>query len=115
MDAQIPAKLTRSTCSFCAKRCALLAYCAPDQFHLTAHPADDAIYRWQTRQVAHHFCAHCGCATFSDSPAFEQDGKWDGATLPERCQGPAFRRLRCGARLDRSHRRQAPLVVLALD
>jgi len=25
-------------------------------------------------------CIHCGCATFSDSPAFEPDGKWDGST-----------------------------------
>ena len=24
----------------------------------------------------HHFCVHCGCATFGDSPAFEPDGKW---------------------------------------
>jgi hypothetical protein len=30
--------------------------------------------------VAHHFCAHYGRATFSDSPAFEPDGKWDGST-----------------------------------
>jgi hypothetical protein len=26
------------------------------------------------------FCAECGCATYSDSPAFEPDGKWDGST-----------------------------------
>jgi hypothetical protein len=38
------------------------------------------VYRWQTRQVARHFCADCGCATFSDSLAFESDGKWDGST-----------------------------------
>ena len=80
MDAEIPAQLTRCTCSFCSKRGALLAYCAPDQFQLTALPAEDAVYRWQTRQVAHHFCIECGCATFSDSPAFEPDGKWDGST-----------------------------------
>lgn len=80
VDADIPAELTRCNCSFCAKRGALLAYCASDQFHLTALPADDAVYRWQTSRVAHHFCVHCGCATFSDSPAFEPDGKWDGST-----------------------------------
>lgn len=80
VDTDIPAQLTRCTCSFCAKRGALLAYCTPDQFHVTALPADDAVYRWQTRQVAHYFCGYCGCATFSDSPAFEPDGKWDGIT-----------------------------------
>jgi hypothetical protein len=80
IDADIPAQLTRCTCSFCAKRGALLAYCAPAQFHLLTPPATDAVYRWQTRRVAHHFCPVCGCATYSDSPAFEPDGKWDGVT-----------------------------------
>ena len=79
INGEIPAALTRCTCSFCAKRGALWAYCQPAQFHLTTS-ADEAVYRWQTRQVAHHFCADCGCTTFSDSPAFEPDGQWDGAT-----------------------------------
>jgi hypothetical protein len=80
IDAEIPAPLTRCTCSFCAKRGALLACFAPEQFHPPAPAGDDAVYRWRTRQVAHHFCGHCGCATFGDSPAFEPDGKWDGST-----------------------------------
>jgi hypothetical protein len=80
IDGELPEQLTRCTCSFCAKRGALLAYFQPIQFHSTAVEADDAVYRWQTKQVAHHFCAHCGCATFSESPAFEPDGKWDGST-----------------------------------
>jgi len=80
IDAKMPTQLTRCTCSFCSKRGALLTYCEPDQFHPTVLPADDAVYRWQTKLVAHHFCVHCGCATFSDSPAFEPDGKWDGST-----------------------------------
>lgn len=80
VDIDIPAQLTRCTCSFCAKRGALLAYCEPDRFHLTTPAADGATYRWQTNQVAHHFCPTCGCATFSDSPAFEPDGRWDGST-----------------------------------
>ena len=80
VDIEIPAQLTRCTCSFCAKRGALLAYCEAERFHPAVQSADDAVYRWQTRQVAHHFCAHCGCATFSDSPDFNPDGKWDGIT-----------------------------------
>jgi hypothetical protein len=27
-----------------------------------------------------NFCPNCGCAVYSDSPAFEPDGKWDGKT-----------------------------------
>lgn len=80
IDGELPEQLTRCTCSLCAKRGALLAYFKPGEFHPTILPADDAVYRWQTKQVEHHFCAHCGCATFSDSPAFEPDGKWDGHT-----------------------------------
>jgi hypothetical protein len=73
-------EVTRCTCSFCAKRGALLAYCEPDRFH---RPCSRPTRRftagkqdwWRTTS-----CIHCGCATFSDSPAFEPDGKWDGST-----------------------------------
>ena len=78
IDGDLPAKLTRCTCSFCAKRGALVAYYSPDQFHVTTPADDDASYRWNTKLVAHHFCPGCGCATYSDSPAFEAGGKWDG-------------------------------------
>jgi len=102
-DAEIPALLTRCTCSFCAKRGALLMYCELERFHVTVHPADDTVYRWHTRQVAHHFCAHCGCATFSDSPAFGLDGKWDGTK----------RRIGINARLlDGFDAALAPVVII---
>lgn len=80
IEGEIPAELTRCTCSFCAKRGALLAYYSPAAFTVTTPESADAIYRWNTKQVAHHFCPACGCTTFSDSPAFEADGKWDGST-----------------------------------
>lgn len=80
IDADLPERVVRCTCSFCAKRGALLAYYPPEAFHLTAMPEHDAVYRWNTKLVAHHFCAVCGCATFSDSPAFERNGDWDGHT-----------------------------------
>ena len=79
IDGDLPAQLTRCTCSFCAKRGALLAYYQPSQFQVTT-AAGDAIYRWNTKLVAHHFCSECGCATFTDSPAFEPDGSWDKVT-----------------------------------
>lgn len=81
IEAEHPSKLTRCTCSFCAKRGALLAYFQPAQFHVTASSSlDNAIYRWKTELVVHHFCSSCGCATYSDSPAFEPDGSWDNHT-----------------------------------
>jgi hypothetical protein len=80
IEGEIPPKLTRCTCSFCAKRGALYAYYQPSQFHPTTSRASVKTYRWNTRLVAHHFCATCGCATFTDSPAFEPDGSWDKST-----------------------------------
>ena len=80
IEGELPVALTRCTCSFCSKRGALHAYYRPAQFRLTMATGGDAIYRWNTELVAHHFCSGCGCATFSDSPAFESDGTWDGST-----------------------------------
>jgi hypothetical protein len=80
IEGEIPATLTRCTCSYCSKRGALLAYYEPAQFHLIAPAIDDGIYRWRTKMVAHHFCAACGCPTYSDSPAFGSDKTWDGTS-----------------------------------
>lgn len=80
VDGELPSKLTRCTCTFCAKRGALLAYFKPEQLRVEAEEACDRVYRWQTQLVAHHFCGGCGCATFSDSPDFQRDGSWDGKT-----------------------------------
>ena len=55
IEGEIPATLTRCTCSFCSKRGVLHAYYTPEQFHLTIKTGD-AIYRWQSKLVAHHFC-----------------------------------------------------------
>ena len=80
IEGEIPPSLTRCTCSFCAKRGALVAYYEPHQFAVTTPAGNDAVYRWNTKLVAHHFCSACGCATYSDSPAFEKDGSWDKST-----------------------------------
>ncbi len=103
IDGDLPATLTRCTCSFCAKRGALYGYYEPLQFRLTS-PADNvATYRWNTQLVAHNFCPSCGCATFTDSPAFELDGSWDGKT----------RRIAVNARLfDGFDAAEAPVTVI---
>lgn len=79
IDGVLPAMLTRCTCSLCAKRGHLYAYYEPERFKVTAADSD-AVYRWNTRSVANHFCSACGCDTYADSPDFEPDGKWDGVT-----------------------------------
>ena len=71
-----PAALTRCTCSFCSKRGMLWAYYRPAQFRLTSAPEDVATYQWGSRTVKHHFCASCGCGTYSESPSWVE-GKPD--------------------------------------
>jgi hypothetical protein len=103
IEGEIPAELTRCTCSFCSKRGALVAYYPPGQFQVTTPTTDDATYRWNTKLVAHHFCHECGCSTFSDSPAFEADGSWDKST----------RRIGVNARLfDDFNAAEARVVVI---
>jgi len=75
IDGELPPTVTRCTCSICSKRGALYAYYQPEQFSVTAHA--DQIYRWNTQLVSSHFCAECGCSTYSESPAFAPDGSWD--------------------------------------
>jgi hypothetical protein len=65
---QAPGSVTRCTCSLCAKRGALWAYYAPAQFRLTTGIEEVATYQWGSRTVKHHFCANCGCGTYSESP-----------------------------------------------
>ncbi|MBD2114137.1 MULTISPECIES: GFA family protein [Cyanophyceae] len=101
IEGEIPEQLTRCTCSFCSKRGALWAYYQPDQFQVVT-PTDDAIYRWQSKLVAHHFCPTCGCGTFSDSPAFELDGSWDKSS----------RRIGVNARLFDDFDAEEALVVV---
>ncbi len=102
IDGDIPDQLTRCTCSFCSTRGALYAYFPPDQFAMT-DATSDAIYRWQTKQVAQHFCSACGCFLYSDSPAFARDGTWDGKT----------RRVGANARLfDNFEAADHPVTVL---
>ena len=44
------------------------AYYTPAQFRLTSPPENVATYLWGSRTVKHHFCASCGCGTYSKSP-----------------------------------------------
>ncbi|WP_413990943.1 GFA family protein [Labrys okinawensis] len=63
-----PETVTRCTCSFCSKRGSLWAYYTPEHFRLTSPPEMVSTYRWQSKTVQHHFCATCGCGTFTETP-----------------------------------------------
>ena len=102
-DMELPASVTRCTCTFCTKRGALHVYMEPAKFRLTTPDPALGTYRWNTRRAAHHFCPRCGCPTHSDTPAFAQDGSWDGIT----------RRISVNARLfDGFDAATAPVTVI---
>ena len=61
-----PANVTRV--SFCSKRGALWAYYTPQDFRLTTAPDRVSTYQWRTFTGQHHYCAICGCGTYSKSP-----------------------------------------------
>jgi hypothetical protein len=65
-----PATVTRCTCSFCSKRGALWGYYKPSQFTLKTPRENVSTYQWRSRTAKHHFCAICGCGTFTDTPDF---------------------------------------------
>jgi hypothetical protein len=77
---EAPTSVTRCTCSFCSKRGALHAYYKPAQFKLTTSRDRVSTYQWKTYTVAHHYCAICGCGTYSESPDFST-GKPDFANM----------------------------------
>lgn len=65
---EAPEEVTRCTCSFCSKRGSLWAYYKPEQFRLTSPPEQVATYRWGSKTIQHHFCATCGCGTYTETP-----------------------------------------------
>ena len=62
-----------------SKRGHLLANYAPEAFRV-AQADGDAVYRWNSKRIARHFCSACGCDPYLDSPAFQPAGAGDGVT-----------------------------------
>lgn len=65
--AAAPETVTQCTCSFCSKRGALWAYYTPDNVELTS-TGHRSTYQWGSKTIKHHFCAVCGCGTYTETP-----------------------------------------------
>jgi hypothetical protein len=64
---EVIADLTRVSecnCSICTRKAYLHVIVPPAQFRLLAGQDDLSTYRFGTRTAAHHFCRHCGVASF---------------------------------------------------
>ena len=61
----LPESVTECTCTFCSKRGVLWAYYQPEQVKIVSETSE-AVYAPRLNQ--HHFCATCGCGTYSVTP-----------------------------------------------
>jgi hypothetical protein len=52
-------------CSICARKGSLLHFCPATTFRLKTPEENIATYKFNTHQIAHHFCRICGIAPFS--------------------------------------------------
>lgn len=80
-DAPEPLEVVRCDCPICTKRGSLVAYYPPDHVQLRIEPAAATAYRHGDRMMTFFHCAVCGCALYSDAPAWTRD---DGVEMPAR-------------------------------
>jgi hypothetical protein len=74
--AHAPESVTYCTCSNCSKRGALWAYYKPSEVKVTSEVAE-GIYQWGSKVAKYHFCLHCGCSTYGESPSWTEEGQPD--------------------------------------
>ena len=56
--------VTECNCSICARKGYLHLIVPPERFRLLSGADDLATYRFGTMTARHHFCRHCGVASF---------------------------------------------------
>jgi hypothetical protein len=67
VDGSPLAEVMECNCSLCSKRGYLLWFVPRAQLTLSTPDADLSTYRFNRMHIAHHFCAHCGCAPFGEA------------------------------------------------
>lgn len=65
VDADVPTKAVSCNCSICRCKGLLLAFFPAAQFTLTSGEDQLSGYRFNTKQIEHHFCRTCGTQPFS--------------------------------------------------
>ncbi|MDH4582982.1 GFA family protein [Pseudomonas sp. BN415] len=54
-------------CSLCSRRGYLLWFVPREHLRLSTPESDLSTYRFNRMHIAHHFCAHCGCAPYGEA------------------------------------------------
>lgn len=57
-------RASECNCSICSKKGYLHHMVTPERFRLLSGETDLATYQFGTRAALHHFCTHCGVASF---------------------------------------------------
>ena len=58
------ARVSECNCSICTRKAYIHLIVPPDRFRLLAGEAELATYQFGTMTARHHFCRHCGVASF---------------------------------------------------
>ena len=62
LDEPVPSGALACNCSICRRKGYLLHFSTPDKFTLDADPSSITVYKFNKHNIAHSFCATCGCA-----------------------------------------------------
>jgi hypothetical protein len=63
---QAPAEAIECNCSICRMRGSILTAMDPEAFHLETPRDQVSTYTFNTHNIQHRFCAHCGVAPFAE-------------------------------------------------
>ncbi|WP_374472672.1 GFA family protein [Phenylobacterium sp.] len=63
---ETPTQAIECNCSICRRRGSLLAFAAPESFHLKTSRDEISVYTWNRGVIRHQFCKTCGCAPFAE-------------------------------------------------
>ncbi|WP_395671126.1 GFA family protein [Phenylobacterium sp.] len=61
-----PTKAIECNCTLCRRRGNILAFVAPEKFHLETSRDEITVYTWNREAIRHQFCKVCGCAPFAE-------------------------------------------------
>jgi hypothetical protein len=70
-----PTQLHVCNCSFCLKRGGVWSSYPAGEFTLKTARDRVSTYQWNSYAMEHHYCAICGCSTYSEGPGWDLQTK----------------------------------------
>jgi hypothetical protein len=66
VEGEIPSEVIECNCSHCRRKGFLLTFVPAGQFTLDSGESSLTEYRFNSKKIAHKFCATCGCQAFAE-------------------------------------------------